>query len=96
MRPARRVLGWRPEHLEVVRRLRKLGAPGATVLRGTTGYALGDPLRPDRGWPGQRRTTVTTIIDTPDHAARWLKAIYDVTADNGLVTHEFVSAYHLM
>jgi PII-like signaling protein len=91
------LLGWRPGHLEVVKRLRKLGAPGATVLRSATGYALGDPLGPERGWLGHRDApTVTTIIDTPSHAARWLSAIDDVTADNGLVTHEFISAYHLM
>jgi hypothetical protein len=45
-----------------------------------------------------RETTpmVTTIIDTPDRAGRWLRAIDDVTDDYGLVTHEFVSAHRLM
>jgi PII-like signaling protein len=90
-------LGWRPEHLELIKRLRKLGAPGATTLRGTTGYALSDPMRPERGWHGHRTApTVTTIIDIPDHATRWLRAIDEVTDDNGLVTHDFISAYRLM
>jgi PII-like signaling protein len=91
------LLAWHPEHLHLVQRLRKLDAPGVTVLRGTTGYALEDPLRPDRGW-FERRTppTVTTIVDTPDHAAQWLRAIDDTTKDEGLVTHEFVSAHRLM
>jgi PII-like signaling protein len=91
------MLGWRPEHLELVQRLRKLGAPGITALRGTIGYALGDPLRPDQGWFRHRTApTVTTIVDTPDHAAQWLRAIDEVTDDDGLVTHEFVSAHRLM
>jgi PII-like signaling protein len=89
-------LRWRREHLVLIQRLRKLGAPGCTVLRGSIGYAL-DPLRPDRGWSEHRAApTVTTIIDTPDHAADWLRAIDDVTDDRGLVTHEFVSAYRPM
>jgi PII-like signaling protein len=90
-------LGWRPKHVELIQRLRRLGAPGATTLRGTLGYALSDPLRPDRSWFGRRTTpTVTTIIDTPNHAAQWLRVIDEVTEDDGLVTHEFVSAHRLM
>jgi PII-like signaling protein len=89
-----RLLDWHPEHHELVQRLRKLGAPGVTTLRGTDGYALGDP---DHGWLRHRATPmVTTIVDTPDHAAQWLRAIDDVTNDDGLVTHEFVSAHRLM
>jgi PII-like signaling protein len=90
-------LGWRPKHLALIQRLRKLGAPGATTVRGTQGYALSDPLRPDRGWFGRRTApTVTTIIDTPDHAAQWLRTVDEVMEDDGLVTHEFVSAHRLM
>jgi PII-like signaling protein len=95
--PGDTLLAWRPAHLDLVQRLRKLGAPGVTVLRGATGYALRDPLRPDRGWFEQRSApTVTTIVDTPDHADQWLQAINDITEDDGLITHEFVSAHRLM
>jgi PII-like signaling protein len=91
------LLGWRPEHLELVGRLRKLSAPGVTVLRAALGYALDDPLRPARGWSMKRTAPmVTTIVDTPDHAAQWLQAIDEVTHDYGLVTHEFISAHRLM
>jgi PII-like signaling protein len=90
-------LAWRPEHLKLLQRLRKLGAPGATVLRGTTGYALSDPHQPDQSPSGHRTAPmVTTIVDTPDHAAQWLRAIDDATKDDGLVTHEFVSAQRVM
>jgi PII-like signaling protein len=86
----------RREHLALVRRLRELGAPGCTVLCGSIGYAF-DPRRPNPEWFEHRAApTVTTIVDTPDHTARWLQAIDDVTADRGLVTHEFVSAYRPM
>jgi PII-like signaling protein len=81
----------------LIQRLRKVGAPGATVVRGTTGYARNDPHRPGRGRSGHRTAPmVTTIIDTPDHAAQWLRVIDDVTVDDGLVTHEFVSAQRVM
>ena len=87
------LLTWRPAHLDLVQRLRKLGAPGVTVLRGAGGYAL----RPERGRFERRvAPTVTTIVDTPDHVAQWLEAIDDITGDAGLVTHEFVSAHRLM
>ena len=39
---------------------------------------------------------VTTIVDTPDHADKWLRAIDEFTHDDGLVTHEFVSSHRLM
>jgi PII-like signaling protein len=78
-------------------RLRRLGAPGVTVLRGAMGYTLGGPLRPDLRWFGRRDApTVTTIVDTPEHDADWLQAIDELTGDDGLVTHEFVSAHRLM
>lgn len=90
-------LAWRPAHLELVERLHKLGAPGVTALRGTIGYSLGDPRRPHQRWYRHTRTPMmTTIIDTPDHADQWLRAIDEVTHSDGLVTHEFVSAHRLM
>lgn len=89
--------GWRPAHLKLVQRLRELAAPGTTVLRGMTGYALSDPHDPDHRQSGHRTAPmVTTIVDTPDHAAEWLSAIDDITKDDGLVTHEFVSAQRAM
>ena len=90
------LLGSRPEHPEIIQRLRMLGAAGATVLRGTSGYALGDPTRPGRPWSRHRSTpSVTIVVDASDHAAQWLRAIDQITGDHGLITHEFISAYRL-
>ena len=90
-------LDWRPQHSRLVARLRQLGAPGVTVLRGTIGYALNDPPRSSRKrFEHPAAPTVTTIIDTPNQAGEWLRAINELTDRHGLVTHEFVAAHRLM
>jgi len=90
-------LDWRPQHSRLLARLRQLGAPGATVLRGTIGYALSDPSQATRKrFDHPAAPMVTTIIDTPDQAGEWLRAINELTEHHGLVTHEFVAAHRLM
>ena len=94
--PGETLLAWHPAHHELIDRLRKARAPGATALRGVIGYALGDPLGPAEGWYRHRRTpVVTTLVDTPDRAEQWLTAIDEVIEDDNLVTHDFVSALRL-
>jgi PII-like signaling protein len=82
---------WRPLHRQLIARLRRAGAAGATVVRAGLGYARDDPVRPRRGRRTRREApTVTTIVDTRDQVARWFEIVDDLTGDDGLVTCEAV------
>jgi PII-like signaling protein len=83
----------RPLYTELLHRLRKAGAAGATTLRGIWGYhgdhpPHGDTLRQLR----RRVPVVTVIVDTPEQVARWFQIVDEVTEETGLVTSEMVPA----
>jgi PII-like signaling protein len=85
------VASWRPDRRSLLARLRKAGAPGATMLRGSLGYALDDPLAPTGHWFAfGEAPVIATIVDRCDRIGPWLELIDDVTGDDGLVTHERV------
>jgi len=86
--------GGRPLHLELVRRLRRAGASGATVLRGAWGYRGADPPAGDGLVAlGHRGPLVTVLVDRPAATRRWWPALDEVTARAGLVTGEIVPAF---
>ena len=82
-------VGGHPLYVELVHRLRREGAAGATVLRAATGfYGAREPAR-DRLLALRRNVPVyTVIVDSPDRVRRWWPAVDDVTRESGLVTSE--------
>ena len=83
--------GGQPLHRELIHRLRREGAMGATCLRGIWGYH-GDHLpHGDSFWQLRRRVpVVTVVIDRPDRTQRWFEIVDELTAEAGLVTSEMV------
>jgi PII-like signaling protein len=78
--------------VSLVTQLLKAGAAGATVVQGHLGFALGDPMRPDRGsFICRKAPMVTTLIDTNVRIARWFEIVDALTGDHGLVTSEPVT-----
>jgi PII-like signaling protein len=85
--------GDRPLDVELVRRLRLAGAPGATALRGIWGYSEDHAPHGDRLFALERRVpVVTTVVDRPEALRRWWTIVDEVTATSGLVTSEIVPA----
>jgi PII-like signaling protein len=81
-------------HLEIVRRLRRAGAAGATSLRGIWGYTDDGPEHIDRPFSLARRVPVTTVVaDTPDRIRGWFEVIDELTDTSGMVTSEVVPAF---
>ncbi|HEY4898062.1 MAG TPA: DUF190 domain-containing protein [Solirubrobacteraceae bacterium] len=82
-----------PLHGALVRRLRREGAAGATVLRGHWGFYGEDPPHGERFWSLTRRVpALTLVLDTPANTGRWFEIIDEMTARTGLVTCEQVPA----
>jgi PII-like signaling protein len=82
------------QHEDLVLRLRREGAAGATCLRGVWGYHGDHEPHGDRLLQLRRRVPVVTVlVDTPANAARWGHVVEDVTASAGLVTSETVPGY---
>jgi PII-like signaling protein len=81
-------------HLEIVRRLRRAGAAGATSLRGIWGYTDDGPEHIDRPLSLTRRVPVTTVVaDRPDRIRSWFEVIDELTDRAGMVTSEVVPAF---
>lgn len=83
----------RPLYHELIRRLRREGALGATALRGVWGYhgehePHGDSFRRLR----RRVPALTVVVDRPDRIRRWFTVIDELTQHAGLVTSEMVPA----
>ena len=75
------------EHRDLVLRLRRAGAAGATTLRGIWGYHGDHRPHGDTFWQLRRRVpVVTVVVDTPQRIARW----FEIVKDAGLVTSEIV------
>lgn len=82
-----------PLYSALVRRLRREGAAGATVLRGLWGYHGEHPPHGEHPWSIRRRVpVVVTVIDTPANARRWFEVADAMTARAGLLTSELVPA----
>jgi PII-like signaling protein len=81
-------------HLEIVRRLRREGAAGATSLRGIWGYTDDGAEHIDRPFGLARRVPVTTVVaDRPDRIRSWFEVIDELTDRAGMVTCEVVPAF---
>jgi PII-like signaling protein len=83
----------RPLSLEIIRRLRRTEAAGATNLRGIWGFHGDHPPHGDRFLQLRRHVPVVTItIDTPERTAAAFEIIDELTDEQGLVTSEMVPA----
>lgn len=83
-----------PMYRELIRRLRREGALGATALRGIWGYhgdhePHGDSIRRLR----RRVPVLAVVVDRPDRIRRWFEVIDELTRHTGLVTSEMVPAF---
>lgn len=87
----------RPTHVELIRRLRRAGATGATTVRGIWGFHGDDAPHGDR-LLGLRRSvpTVTAIVERPPRLAELFPIVDELTAERGLVTTEMVPAMTAM
>jgi PII-like signaling protein len=82
-----------PLHSALVRRLRREGAAGATVLRGQWGYHGDHAPHGEAFWSLARSVPVLTVLlDTPENMGRWFEIVDELTAETGLVTSELVPA----
>lgn len=83
----------RPLYLELVERLRRAGAAGATSLRGTWGFH-GDHEPHGEKLLSLRRhvPVVTAVVDTPARMAALFPIVDELTDERGLVTSEVVPA----
>jgi PII-like signaling protein len=79
--------GKHPLHLELIRRLRRSGAAGATSLRGVWGFHGEHEPHGDRLWQLRRRAPiVSVVVDRPDRIAASFEIVDELTAEHGLVT----------
>jgi len=83
----------RSVYLELVKRLRRAKAAGATSMRGIWGFHGAHPPHGDRLLALRRHVPVVTeTIDSPERIAELFPIIDELTHDSGLVTSEFVPA----
>lgn len=89
--------GGRPIHIELVHRLRKSGARGATSLRGIWGFHGDHAPHGDKLLQLRRQVPVVTIVvDSPERIAASFDIVDELTAHRGLVTSEIVPALTAM
>ena len=83
----------RPLYQELVRRLRRSGAGGATTLRGVWGFHGEHAPHGDKLFQLRRHVpTLTIVIDRPERIMRAFAVVDELTAERGLVTSEMVPA----
>jgi PII-like signaling protein len=83
----------RPLHVELVRRLRRHTASGATVLRGVWGFHGDHAPHGDKLLQIRRHVpVVTVVVDTSQRIAESFAVIDTLTSERGLVTSEMVPA----
>lgn len=84
----------RPLYRELVHRLRREGALGATALRGVWGYHGDHEPHGDSFHQLRRRVPVlAVVVDRPERIRRWFELIDELTPHTGLVTSEMVPAF---
>lgn len=84
----------RPLHHELIHRLRRAGAAGATSVRGIWGYHGDHKPHGDTFWQLRRRVPIATVvIDTPQRTREWFTIIDELTDETGMVTSEMVPAF---
>jgi PII-like signaling protein len=82
-----------PVHRAIVRRLRAAGLSGATTQRGMWGFQGDHAPHGDRLLQlGRHVPVVTIVIDSPERIATAFGIIDSLTAEQGLVTSEWVPA----
>jgi PII-like signaling protein len=83
-----------PLYVELIRRLRRADASGATALRGIWGFHGDHRPHGDRLFSLRRHVPVVTIVvDRPQDVQRLWPIIDAATATTGLVTSELVPAF---
>jgi PII-like signaling protein len=83
----------RPVYLELVKRLRRANAAGATSLRGIWGFHGDHAPHGDRLLSIRRHVPIVTVaIDTPERIATLYPIVDELTHERGLVTSELVPA----
>jgi PII-like signaling protein len=86
-------VGGEPQHVAMVRRLRREGFRGATVLRGVWGFHGDHAPHGDRLLQLRRHVPVVTVVIGRAHEIRGAFDVVDeLTAERGLVTSELVPA----
>lgn len=87
--------GRSPLHGVLLRRLRREGAAGATVLRGEWGFQGAGAPHGERMLSLARHVPILiSVIDTPGNARRWLSLAEELLGDSGIATLETVPALH--
>jgi PII-like signaling protein len=82
-----------PVHRAIVRRLRAAGISGATTQRGVWGFHGDHAPHGDRLLQlGRHVPALTIVIDSPERAAAAFAIVDELTAEQGLVTSEWVPA----
>jgi PII-like signaling protein len=86
-----------PLYIELVHRLRRAGASGATVVRGIWGYHGDHAPHGESLLSLPRRVPlVTVVVDTPERIRRWYEIVDVLTEETGLVTSEILPAAHAL
>jgi PII-like signaling protein len=79
---------------ELTRRLRQVGAAGATTILGDWGFSSDEPPHGDKlGRVASHRPTYTVYVDRPNKVAEVWPVIDEVTAEHGIVTSLLVPGY---
>ncbi len=79
---------------ELTRRLREVGAAGATTILGDWGFSSDEEPHGDKlGSVTSHRPTYTVYIDRPEKVAEVWPVIDELTADHGIVTSLLVPGY---
>ncbi|MGN6216378.1 MAG: DUF190 domain-containing protein [Solirubrobacterales bacterium] len=80
-------VGGHAVHHELIRRLRRAGARGATAVRGIWGYHGDHAPHGDRLLQLRRRAPiVTTAVDEAERIAAWFEIADELTPERGLLT----------
>lgn len=84
----------RPLHAELVRRLRRAGAAGATTVPGEWGFSSEETPHGERLWASVSHVpTCTRVIDRSEAVQAYWPLVDELTAEFGTVASGFVAAY---